>query len=63
MKTNIEIYSMKLAGFLMTQGFVIQDIVWNKVYRDKKMFLFRDSETIKTYIEYYNNNNVKKIHL
>jgi hypothetical protein len=59
---NITIFSLKLAGYLMMQNFVLVSMAENSKTNDgKKVFYFKNSEDIKQAIEFFNHNKYKII--
>ena len=48
------IYSQRLAGYLMQQGFVLEDLGRNDRNPDKRVFFFKDSEELQKAIKAYN---------
>lgn len=51
-KTKV-IYNMRLAGYLMQNGFVLIDIEENNDRSGKKVFFFKETEALNKYIEKY----------
>lgn len=47
MNKQIAVYSQRIAGKLMTMGFVLQFIEKNPRYPSKNMFIFSNSEEIQ----------------
>lgn len=57
MQTNgtMPVYTMRLAGYLMTRGFVLLDMKPNYRYPERNVFYFCDTAEIKQTIKDYNN--------
>lgn len=47
------VFSMRLAGYLMLQGFVLEDIAPNRKTPDKRVFFFKDGDEIQEAIATY----------
>ena len=54
MTRTFTIYSQRLAGYLMLQGFVLEDIGINNQNSSKRVFFFKDSEELQKAIKAYN---------
>lgn len=55
MSRTFTIYSQRLAGYLMLQGFVLEDIGVNNHNSSKRVFFFKDSAELQQAIRAYNN--------
>lgn len=55
MSRTFTIYSQRLAGYLMLQGFVLEDIGINNQDSSKRVFFFKDSAELQQAIRAYNN--------
>lgn len=55
MSRTFTIYSQRLAGYLMLQGFVLEDIGINNHDSSKRVFFFKDSAELQQAIRAYNN--------
>lgn len=55
-RKTLIVYSQKLAGMLMQQGFPLIDIDKNKRYPEKSIFIFYDSPSIQKSIDVYKTN-------
>ena len=53
---RMTVFSQRLAGHLMTLGFVLLGIDKNRSDPNKNVFYFRDSEKIRTIIQNYSAN-------
>ncbi len=47
------VFAMRLAGYLMLNGFVLMDTRENERYPGKKVFYFKNSENLQQTIEVY----------
>ena len=54
MSRTFTIYSQRLAGYLMLQGFVLEDIGINNQNSSKRVFFFKDSDELQKAIKAYN---------
>ena len=50
---TMPIYKMRLAGYLMTRGFVLLDMKPNYRFPDRNVFYFTDTAEIRQAIEQY----------
>lgn len=55
-KTKI-IYSQRLAGFLMQKGFMLVDIIQNENKPEKHVFVFFDSDLLRSAMNEYQVSN------
>ena len=55
--TNFPVYSQRLAGHLMTQGFILIAVAPNERNSRKNVFFFKDTSMIKSSIQDYLDGN------
>lgn len=53
-KRTFTVFSMKLAGHLMTLGFVLEDIGINRRDSNKRVYFFKNTEELQNAISAYN---------
>lgn len=52
------IFSMRLAGRLMAEGFVLVGMEESRRHKGKNVFFFNDSEELQSYIKKYKKDNL-----
>ena len=59
-KKTYTVFSQKLCGELVAQGFILINVSRHRQYPDKNVYHFSDSDNLRRAVELYKENNRKK---